>query len=157
MKIPVKLKDNETELQTMVEAFEELFDNIPPIKILGYSHYDLHKNTGLFSPTEWKRFLTDERIVEWYKTERSMMLRAQTMSFLEKLSQGKMNTGDATILGKLLESEDDEQDAEADTIFVYSFIPLTEEERGAPNVKILDSVPTQIKDSLQISRTGDKK
>ena len=43
MKIPVKLKDNETELQTMVEAFEELFDNIPPIKILGYSHYDLHK------------------------------------------------------------------------------------------------------------------
>ena len=86
-----------------------------------------------------------------------MMLRAQTMSFLEKLSQGKMNTGDATILGKLLESEDDEQDAEADTIFVYSFIPLTEEERGAPNVKILDSVPTQIKDSLQISRTGDKK
>lgn len=155
MKIPIKLKDDEQQMKTMVEAFEELFDSLPPSKILSYSHYDLHKATGLYSPTEWKSFLTDERIVEWYKTERSMMLRAQTMAFIEKLSQGKLNTGDANILTKLLEAED-EQEAEDDTIFVYSFIPLTEEERGAPNVKILDSVPTQIKDAIQVSRKANK-
>ena len=115
-------------------AMKEAFDNKAP-ESLTWSHYELHKNIPEFSVDEWKAFLLDPDIKEELSIQTDLMRKSMIYKITAQSDSSK-SVGQAQLLSAL--ARIDEASTKKSTyegpIFIYSYVPLNEEEANAPNV-----------------------
>lgn len=116
-------------------------------KAISMNHYDLAnlvsketKEGTLFSPAQWKAFLTDPRVCKYIEAEFEAIKEAELRKIIVDIN-GSNSVGRAQIinsLSKLLDNDDKIPDGPA---FVYCYVPLTENQMKADNIVVLDSDP----------------
>lgn len=115
------------------KMFTELQDLINGIgqNALYMSHYELAEQTGM-SPISWKKFLLDPRVAAFISEEMDLLKRAKVSTMLSTVDTNK-NTGQAQLLNTLLNQTKNTNRKEG-PVFIYTHIPLNNQEEHAPNV-----------------------
>ena len=120
---------------------EELFSNLQELyngigqEALFLSHYDLAERTGE-SPIAWKQFLMDPRVSAFIAEELDMLKKAKVATMLNTVDTNK-NTGQAQLLNTLLNQTKSNEKKEG-PVFIYTQVPLNEQEQHARNVVVLN-------------------
>ncbi len=144
----IQFKPNETLFKEMLEHFNNLLEHYYP-DILEFSHIDLYNYTNFATPEDWREFKLDPRVYEWYKKEMTLIANQKLFSLLNNIDKTN-STASSQSLGQLLNFlKQQEENKENNKFFIYSFIPLTPNEKEAPNVKILEAIPSELSDSIQ--------
>ena len=124
----IPFKDNETEMIEMQDFINEIGQ-----EALYMNHYELSAKTEI-SPILWKRFLTDVRVAAFINEELEMLKRSKVAVMLKDVESNK-NTGQAQLLNTLL-NQTKTSDRKDGPVFIYTQIPLNEQEKGAMHTVI---------------------
>jgi len=137
--IDIPFEDNEKDLIKMQDIFNSFQSDA-----LYMSHYDLAaRSKGEFSPIDWRVFLNDYRVVEFLEEELNMIQRNAIMKMMKDIDQSK-STGQAQLLNTLVQQSTKNKSKDG-PVFIYTYIPLSEQEEAAPNVEKLQSDPFKIR------------
>lgn len=108
---------------------------------LTMNHYDLAEVTDFDNPNDWKIFLQNEWVAKYVKDEFNAIqdseLRKLIMNISDSSSVGKAQLINS--LQKLL--SDNNEDRKSGPAFIYTYVPLTDNEKHADNVEVLDHDP----------------
>lgn len=110
---------------------QEAFNNIGP-DALQMTHYELAERSG-DSPISWKKFLLDPRVGAYITEELDMLKKSQVSKLLSEASTSR-STGQAQLLNTLLNQTKVSEKKEG-PVFIYTRIPLNDQELGAENVR----------------------
>jgi hypothetical protein len=132
----IQFNEYEIELQQMQEVFNDI-----GVDALYLSHHELAAATE-FNAMSWREFLTDARVREFLESELALMQQSSIMKMMKDIDQSK-STGQAQLLNTLIQQTSQSKKKDG-PIFIYSYIPLNEEETYAPNVQTLQSDPFKI-------------
>lgn len=124
------IKFNEDEKQ-MIEL-QDLFNSIGK-QALMMSHYDLAEMTNE-SPIDWKRFLMDARVSAFIAEEMDLLKKSKVAKMLSTIDQNK-NVGQSQLLNTLL-NQTKTTDRKDGPVFIYTQVPLNEQEKGAMHTVI---------------------
>lgn len=128
--IDIKFKEHETVLIELQDLFNGLGK-----EALFMTHYELAERTG-YSPIDWKHFLIDPRVAATIAEEMSMLEKVKAAIMLNTVDSNK-NTGQAQLLNTLL-NRNKSADRKDGPVFIYTQVPLNDQERKAANVVISD-------------------
>lgn len=113
-------------------------------KAISMNHYDLaiacEKMQPFIPANVWKTFLMDGRVSAYVSDEFDAIKNAELRKIVVDINSSR-SVGQAQIinsLNKMLEGEDKQHTGPA---FIYSYIPLTEDQAQAPNVRVLQNDP----------------
>ena len=149
--IDLKLFDKEIEIELCeaVVAFNTRF-KADPAGTMDKTYYQLWKDNKEVELHIWRQFYTDKRVQEFYEKEFELSLKAKRNVLLRQVGE---NHSTATVQGLMsILKRDEEALIEDDDgkIFIYSFIPLNQNEEHLENVKILKNIPKEISDALTV-------
>lgn len=113
---------------------QELFNTIGQ-EALYMTHYELSERTGE-SPISWKKFIMDPRVSAFIAEEMAMLEKVKAAVMLNTVDTNK-NTGQAQLLNTLL-NRSKSSDRKEGPVFIYTQVPLNNQEQKARNVVILN-------------------
>lgn len=140
---------DELELNEAVKAFNTMCECGEYPKLLRYTHYELAQYSELPDPRIWKRFLLHPKIKEWYQSERQINLNSKIQQLMDEAGTSKSTAAAQTLNTLLQQQKLMEESSQNKTIIVYNFIPLTDEEKGNPNINVLQTIPEGIKSAIR--------
>lgn len=101
------------------------------------NHYQLAQATNIEDAIQWKLFLTDPKVVDYISTEMNIIRNAAINDMVHKAPDSN-SVGQSQLinaLGKL----DEKATKKEGPVFIYSYVPLNEEQKYAPNVRTVDA------------------
>lgn len=134
-------------LNRMKDKFNEML--IHDNSIVQMSHYSLETASDKqFSALEWRQFKLHPMVASWLDEELGIMIKDRAFKLAEIVGENN-STATTQALTATLNYLDKKKDlVQNPTIFIYSFVPLSEMESQAPNVRTLENIPTEIKDAI---------
>ena len=124
--IDIKFKEDEQDLITLQESFNTIGE-----RALYMTHYELAELSG-DSPIAWKKFLTDPRVAAFISEEMRLLEQTKAAVMLRTVDTNK-NTGQAQLINTLLNRNKASEKKEG-PVFIYTQVPLNDQERHARNV-----------------------
>lgn len=149
IKLDVSL--DERSIKRLNTVFNTKFKTAYP-SILSWTHVDYYRMTNEGSPSEWKEFLKIPQVSTFIDEERKIFQEtAYHKLILGAVEDDKMaSTAKVQAISQFHTIQKaNEQKKNEEQIFIYSFVPLTKDEMGAPNVKILDFIPKEIDNAIK--------
>lgn len=150
--IDIQLNTNEQHLQHLIDEFNRLCTEGNYPSILSWDHYTLFVKSNGTTPQEWKEFRLNPKIKQWYEDEQNLQLQSSLMKLLQEVGDGR-STGQAQTISAMLNQLNKLEKQESTVKYIYSFVPLTKEEALNPDVRILQDIPTEIRDAIQVIQT----
>lgn len=159
--IDIPLTSNEQYLQPLIDEFNRLCTEEGKYPaLLSWGHYTLFVNSNYGSPQEWKNFRLNPKIQQWYSEEQDLQMRSSLMKLSSEINDGNgKSTGQAQTITALLNQINRNDTKNNGMKIIYNFIPLTEFEEKNPNVTILQHIPPEIRNAIQVigaARTNEK-
>lgn len=124
----IAFKENEKQFIDLQDLFNTIGQDA-----LYMTHYELAERTGE-SPISWKKFLMDPRVSAFIAEEMSMLEKVKAAVMLNTVDTNK-NTGQAQLLNTLLNRSKGNEKKEG-PVFIYTQVPLNNQEQHAKNVVI---------------------
>lgn len=152
----LNLGTTETDMIDMLKEYNDMCKRYYP-KIIGWNYSDLFKNSlnPKIKLTDWKMFILDSRVRNWLNDELFLMNKQKQIELLNKLGQDH-STATVQALSTIIKANEAEDDRIDDSkIYIYSFMPLTDQERRLNHVNILGAIPDEVKDAIQYIPTGN--
>lgn len=128
----LEIEFNEDE--TKYKELQDYYNHIGQ-EALYMDHYQLAERTEE-SPIDWKEFLIDPRVSAFISEEMELLKKAKVAVMLRDVDTNK-STGQAQLLNTLLNQTKGTETKEGPA-FIYTYIPLNENEAQAENVVILN-------------------
>lgn len=149
--IDIKLfdKEIEEELWNAVVLFNQDFKKDPKFT-LEKNYYELWKEHNEIELLTWRNFYKDDRVREFYKQEFDLNLESKKHKLIAEMGANHSTATNQAVIALLKREEEETMKTENNTIIVYSFIPLNDQERNLENVRILENIPEGIKAGLTI-------
>jgi hypothetical protein len=119
---------HETETQELWAIFKGLGK-----EALSYSHYDLHTKCPAYSADTWKTFLMLPEVSEWVRTEHSLLQDSELRKLLSNISSSR-SVGQAQLINSLTKIADS-GGAKDGPAFIYTYVPLDNQQAHASNVR----------------------
>lgn len=134
-------------LNKMRDKFNEMLATSNDV--LFVSHYHLQDRAdNEFSALEWREFKLHPTVSAYLDEELAMIMKDKAFE-LAKLSGNNNSTATTQALTSALNFLDKKKSfVQNPTVFIYSFVPLSEMEAKAPNVRTLENIPTEIRDAI---------
>ena len=98
------------------------------------NHYELAQQTGYADPATWKAFIMEPEIQQYIGTETTLIRNAELNKITTEL-KGSKSVGQAQLISALTKLESQNTNPEG-PVFIYSYVPLSEDQKAAPNVRI---------------------
>ena len=98
------------------------------------NHYQLAAQTHIKDPILWKLFLTDPRIADYISSEMNLIRTASINEIIHKAPNSK-SVGQAQLINALVKIDETAANKNG-PVFIYSYVPLNEEQKYAPNVAL---------------------
>lgn len=130
MIVDIKFKESETKFIELQGLFNDIGQSA-----LFLTHYELAEMTGE-SPIDWKQFLMDPRVSAYIAEELEMIKKTKVAVMLNTVDTNK-NTGQAQLLNTLL-NQTKGSDKKEGPVFIYTQVPLNNQELKANNVRVYD-------------------
>lgn len=99
------------------------------------NHYELAERTGE-SPILWKQFITNPKVSTFIAEELELLKKSKVAVMLKDIDENK-STGQAQLLNTLLNQTKGSEVKEG-PVFIYTHVPLNDNERHAGNVVIIN-------------------
>lgn len=125
------------------EACKEQFLKLGE-RALYMNHYQLAMETHIEDPILWKMFLIDPRIADYITTEMNLIRTASINEIIHKAPNSK-SVGQAQLINALVKIDETAANKEG-PVFIYSYVPLNDEQKFAPNISLSDDVIDQMQD-----------
>ena len=122
-------------------------------RALYMNHYQLAVETHIEDPILWKMFLIDPRIADYISSEMNIIRTASINEIIQKAPNSK-SVGQAQLINALVKIDENATNKDG-PIFIYSYVPLNEEQKFAPNVVLPNTEIHQITEP-QESEEDDK-
>lgn len=118
------------------EQFENLKETFASLGAegLALNHYELANKTGFGTPSLWKEFLMEPEIKQYVNTEAAIIRNAELNKITTDL-KGSRSVGQAQLISALTKLDVQNTNPEG-PVFIYSYVPLSEDQKAAPNVII---------------------
>lgn len=100
--------------------------------------------THIEDPILWKMFLIDPRIADYITTEMNLIRTASINEIIHKAPNSK-SVGQAQLINALVKIDETAANKEG-PVFIYSYVPLNDEQKFAPNISLSDDVIDQMQD-----------
>jgi hypothetical protein len=104
---------------------------------LSWNHYDLAKNTPLSSIENWRQFLSEPEVRNWLTNERELLQEIEYARLT--LNVNERSVGQAQLINSLSKIQENQKRTTDGPIFIYSYVPLNNEQQQAPNVHKLET------------------
>ncbi len=145
--IDIKFKKEEKILEDIQIEFNLLNEQFYP-DVLQWNHYELWQKSGkMFTPEDWKRFRLHDKVDEWY-TEEIILIAKQKQVKLLSTAGDRTSVADSQALNQVTSFlERNKQDNVEQVKFIYSFVPLNENEEKAENVRVIKNIPIEIENA----------
>ena len=104
-------------------------------RALYLNHYQLAAETHIHDAIIWKVFLTDPRIADYISSEMNLIRNASINEIIHKAPNSK-SVGQAQLINALVKI-DEAAANKTGPVFIYSYVPLNEEQKYAPNVALM--------------------
>lgn len=102
-------------------------------------HYELSKITG-YDALEWRKFYSHPKVVDWMAQELMMLQNAKLRTLMRDLDGNTRSTGLPQLINTLATQTEKASKKNTDgPIFIYTYIPLNEQEKHSPNVQNKES------------------
>ena len=137
--------------KTQFEKFKETFANLGA-EGLALNHYELATKTEFGTPALWKEFLMEPEIKQYINTEAAIIRNAELNKITTDL-KGLRSVGQAQLISALTKLEGQNTNPEG-PVFIYSYVPLSEDQKEAPNV-ILESKDIFLKNNTPEINVSD--
>lgn len=126
----------------LMQEMAEFYSSIEP-KSFYYTHYELAAldKAPTHNPSDWKTFITHPEVSDYISREIRLLQQAELRKMLQNISKSSGSVATAQNLTALLRVIDADKNESTGPIFVYTYVPLNENEQHAPNVNILDRDP----------------
>lgn len=122
------------------EQMEEEFLNLGK-EGLTMNHYDLAEVTTINDAAQWKHFLQNEYISKYINDEFTAIQDSELRKLIMNISDSS-SVGKAQIINSLQKVLNEHAgDKKSGPAFIYTYVPLTENEQHADNVEVLDHDP----------------
>ena len=118
---------------TEFEKLKEIYTGLGA-EALALNHYELAAKTNFGTPALWKTFLMEPEIKQYISTEAAIIRNAELNKITTDL-KGSRSVGQAQLISALQKLEGQNATAEG-PVFIYSYVPLSEDQKAAPNVNI---------------------
>lgn len=122
---------DETLKEQMWEQFKALED-----KAISMNHYDLARVTNQKDVQLWKQFLTDPEVSAYIDQEAQILTQTELRKLSADVSDSR-SVGQAQLINAMSKLADTKVTKEG-PIFIYSYVPLSENQAKAPNVVLLE-------------------
>lgn len=103
-------------------------------RALYLNHYQLAAETNIRDAIVWKMFLTDPRIADYVSSEMNLIRSASINEIIHKAPNSK-SVGQAQLINALVKI-DEVASNKTGPVFIYSYVPLNDEQKFAPNVAL---------------------
>lgn len=103
-------------------------------KALYLNHYQLAMETRIKDAIVWKIFLTDPRIADYISSEMSLIRNASINEIIHKAPNSK-SVGQAQLINALVKIDESAANKNG-PVFIYTYVPLNNEQKYAPNVSL---------------------
>ena len=150
--INTHISSSETKFISMLQIYDNLCEKNMP-NILEWDHIMLYQHTKQSNPylhvSDWKNFLLDARIKNWINEEVSILVRSKQVQMIGKLGEDRSTATVQAFSALMRSTEEDLNKIDDSKIFIYSFMPLSQEEKWLNYAQILNSIPDEIRVGLQ--------
>jgi hypothetical protein len=133
--------------EQITQCWETVYATAP--KSIAWNHYEFFKETGKFSVDIWRTFLTLPTVEEWFDQERNLLQSTELAKLTTNIKNNSV--GQAQLISAYTRFQNEnKQTANTGPIFIYSYVPLNQEQRHAPNTQELKEdiffvPPTELK------------
>lgn len=103
-------------------------------RALYMNHYQLAAETNIRDTIVWKMFLTDPRIADYISSEMNLIRNASINEIIHKAPNSK-SVGQAQLINALVKIDEAALN-KTGPVFIYSYVPLNDEQKFAPNVAL---------------------
>lgn len=103
------------------------------------NHYDLVVATGYGTPDLWKKFLLDTDTIQYIQEEMKLIQEAELKKMIIGAGSSR-SVGQAQLINSLAKLNENKTGKDG-PIFIYTYIPLSSEQKQADNVTILNHDP----------------
>ena len=100
------------------------------------NHYDLARLTNQKDVQLWKQFLTDPEVSAYIDQEAQILTQTELRKLSADVSDSR-SVGQAQLINAMSKLADTKVTKEG-PIFIYSYVPLSENQAKAPNVVLLE-------------------
>lgn len=114
-------------------ACQECFNEIPPEERLYMTHYELAKCTEITDVAQWKAFLSDTRVSDWFRQEMNIIKETQTRKLISDSTKNDKSVGAAQMINALTKISDGGSTKEG-PVFIYCYTPIHKREEGLNNI-----------------------
>lgn len=146
--------ENEEEMFRTIVVFNQIYKDHPnqASQMTYYQLFQKGQNIDDTLPlSAWKNFMLDARVATWYNTELEMALNANLQKLVTEAGNNK-STATLQALSTILKHKENKETPTVDQnkIFIYTHIPLSENEEKLPNVTKIRTRPAGIDGAIQV-------
>ena len=105
-------------------------------KAISMNHYDLARVTTIRDVQLWKQFLTDPEVASYIEQEAQILTQTELRKLASDVSDSR-SVGQAQLINAMSKLTDVKTTKEG-PIFIYTYVPLSDNQAKASNVKIAD-------------------
>ena len=121
--------------EDLFKKMQESYNTWPAEESLFFSHYDLARNFSSYTVAQWKEFILHPKVSEYITEELMLYQENQLRLIIKSATKHGNSVGTAQIinaLGKQLQTND----TKIGNFFIYSHVPLNEQESQAEHTHI---------------------
>lgn len=135
----IKFEDPNSKFYEMVEEWNE--QEAAGLEPFTKSHYELAEMSR-FSASDWKDFLTNPQVADVMQQELLLLQQTKMRQLIQSVNSNTKSTGTAQLINTFSSNlEKSGGDKDRGPKFIYTMVPLNDEQIHAPNVRILDHNP----------------
>lgn len=102
------------------------------------THYELSEETT-YDALSWRSFLTHPKVTDWLNQEMSVVQQAKLRALMKDLDGNSKSTGLPQLINALSNQVDKTAKSMDGPIFIYTYVPLNEQEKHAENVRFAEA------------------
>lgn len=108
------------------------------------SHYQLAELTSVKDAFIWKEFLMDPKTVDYISSEMNL-IRSSAINKMVAEAPHSRSVGQSQLINAL-QKLDEKATHKEGPVFIYSYVPLNEAQKKAPNVRICNAEGIEVKE-----------
>lgn len=106
------------------------------------NHYQLAESTEIRDAMLWKEFLMDPHTADYVSSEMAL-IRSAAINQMTAEAPNSRSVGQSQLINAL-QKLDEKANHKEGPAFIYSYVPLNEEQKKAPNVRICDDKGVEV-------------
>lgn len=122
-------------LESQYQECWEIFLNLGE-EGLRMNHYQLAEATRIPNALRWREFLLDPRTADYIASEMNIIRSAAINQMVQKAPDSR-SVGQSQLINALQKIDEQAQHKDG-PVFIYSYVPLSTEQKAAPNARSLE-------------------